>query len=60
MMNKNEKRENWEFAININQLDGEWVPSKEYKELMEKEINGEISKQEIREILNKKYSDKYL
>jgi hypothetical protein len=51
----NLKRKAWENAININQIDGEWIPSKEYKELMEKEINGEITTKEMKEILNKKY-----
>lgn len=56
---KKEKREAWEFAIGINQLDGEWIPGAEYMDLVEKEINGEITTQEIREILNKKYTLKY-
>ncbi|MBK5200329.1 MAG: antitoxin VbhA family protein [Spirochaetaceae bacterium] len=51
--NKEQKRASWDFAININQLDGEWIPSDEYKELIEKEINGEITIQEMREIFNK-------
>ena len=42
--NKEQKREAWDFAININQLDGEWIPSDEYKELVEKY-----------EVKNKKY-----
>lgn len=59
-MANDEKRKNWKFAIDINQLDGEWIPNKEYMELIEKEINGEITTQQMREILNKKYSEKYL
>lgn len=56
---KKEKRAAWDFAININQLDGEWKPVEEYMELVEKEINGEITTEEMRNILNKKYSKKY-
>ena len=51
---KEEKRKAWEWGIGTNQLDGEWIPSEELKELMEKEINGEITTEEIREILIKK------
>jgi len=56
--NKEEKRKAWEFARNINQLDGEWVPSDEYMELVEKQIHGEITTQDMIEILNKKYLKK--
>lgn len=55
----NLKRRSWNFAIGLNQLDGEWKPDDEYMELIEKEINGEITKQQIRKILNKKYTKKY-
>lgn len=54
-LSKFQKRANWNYAINLNQLDGEWIPDKEYMELVEKEINGEITTQGIIEILNKKY-----
>lgn len=53
--NKERKRKVWDFAININQLDGEWIPIDEYKELMERQIKGEITTQQMRELLNKKY-----
>jgi hypothetical protein len=56
--NKELKRKAWDFAININQLDGEWIPSSEYKELMERQIEGEITTQQMRELLNKKYAEK--
>jgi hypothetical protein len=55
---KKDKREAWDFAININQLDGEWIPSDEYKKLVEKEINGEITIDEMIEILDEKYINK--
>ena len=54
-ISKVEKRANWSYAINLNQIDGEWIPDKEYMELVEKEINGEITTQDMKEILNKKY-----
>ncbi|MBX4267148.1 antitoxin VbhA family protein [Clostridium estertheticum] len=60
IFSEKEKRDNWDFAININQLDGEWIPSEEYMDFVKKEIKGEITTQEIRELLNKKYSSKYL
>ncbi len=56
---KEEKRRAWESAIALNQLDGEWIPSDEYMELVEKEINGEITTQEMINILNKKYLEKH-
>ena len=59
-MSKKAKREDWEYAIGLNQLDGKWIPDEEFTKLIDKEINGEISTQEIIEILNKKYSDIYL
>jgi hypothetical protein len=52
---KIEKRVNWQYAITLNQIDGEWKPSDEYMKLIKKEINGEITTQDMREILNKKY-----
>lgn len=59
-MSKEEKRKAWEFAIGMNQIDREWKPDDEYMELVEKEINGEITTEQIIEILNKKYTEKYL
>lgn len=59
-LDKLRKRKNWEFALNMNQLDGEYIPSDELKELVEREINSEITTEEIVEILNKKYTEKYL
>lgn len=56
-ISKSEKRNAWNYAININQLDGEWIPSKEYMEFIEREINGEITTEQMREILTKKYSE---
>jgi len=55
---KEEKRKAWDFAIGMNQLDGAWTPPKEYMDLVEKEINGDITKQEMRIIINRKYTMK--
>jgi hypothetical protein len=57
---KQEKKGIWKFAINMNQLDGPWEPSEEYKSLIEKEINGELTVDQIIEELNKKNTEKYL
>lgn len=57
-LSKIEKRQDWEYAINLNQIDGPFEPSEKLKELMEKEINGEIKSDEIVKILVKKYTVK--
>ena len=57
MLTKGEKRKDWEFGININQLDGAWEPSKEFKELVEREIRGEITTDQMVAILVKKYTE---
>ena len=48
------KREAWDFAIGIVQVDGV-KPSDEFLELVEKEIRGEITGEDIRKALIKKY-----
>lgn len=53
---KIEKRQAWEDAINMSQIDVHWEPDKEMKELIEKEINGEITTDEIVKFLVKKYT----
>lgn len=52
------KIKNWESSIALNQLDGEWIPSEEFKDLMQKEIRGEITTEEMRKILIEKYTEK--
>jgi hypothetical protein len=42
----------------MNQIDGEYIPSDEMKELMNKNINGEITTDEIVKILVDKYKEK--
>lgn len=48
------KREAWDYAIGIVQLDG-IKPSDEFLELVEKEIRGEITRDDIRRALIEKY-----
>ena len=45
----------WNFAIGIVQTDG-IKPSDDFLELVEKEKRGEITGEDIRHILNKKYT----
>lgn len=52
------KRAAWDFAININQLDGEYKPSKFLLEIIDQEIKGKIKSDEIVKLLVKKYSEK--
>lgn len=47
----------WDYAIGLVQLDG-IEPSKEFMELVEKEKKGEITGDDIRRVLNKKYKVK--
>lgn len=58
-VSKEANRKAWNNAIALNQINGPWEPDAEFKELMEKEINGEITTQEMRERLIKKYTQKY-
>jgi hypothetical protein len=57
-LSRAEKIKNWEDVIALNQLDGEWIPSKVYMDLVEKEINGEITTEEMIKILIEKYTEK--
>lgn len=51
---KEEKRAAWDYAIGMMQVDGV-KPDDEYLELMEKEINGEITLDEMKLIILKKH-----
>ncbi len=51
------KTEAWDFAIGLVQIDG-IKPSDDFLELVEKEKKGEITTEDIRRILNKKYKVK--
>lgn len=48
------KSEAWDYAIGMMQVDGA-KPSEEFLELVEKEINGEITTDEMRKYFLKKY-----
>lgn len=54
-MNKN--RTAWNFAIGLNKVAG-LTPSDEFLEMVEQEIRGEITMEEILERLHKKYDTK--
>lgn len=47
----------WEYALGMIKVDG-LEPSKEYLELIEKEKRGEITTDDIRKVLDKKYKAK--
>ena len=51
---KEDKRRAWSYAIGMMQVDGV-EPDAEYLELVEKEINGEITLEEMKRITLKKY-----
>lgn len=57
-LTKLEKRKAWNFAIGLNQIDGEYKPSETLAKLIEKEINSEIEGEEILKILTEKYKGK--
>lgn len=50
-----EKRKSWEYALDLNQIDGSYKPSPLFNDLMEKEINGEISSDEMVKKLKQAY-----
>lgn len=56
ILTKEEKREAWDFAIGMMQVDGV-KPDAEYLELVEKEINGEITLDEMELIILKQYDE---
>jgi hypothetical protein len=49
------KRKSWQFAQDINQIDGEYEPSQLLSDMMEKEIHGELSSNEIVKKLKQEY-----
>jgi len=55
MYSKEEKKKAWDFALGMIKVDG-LEPSEDFKELIEKEKRGEITTEEMREYLNKKYT----
>jgi len=55
-MNIQDKRKAWKNVIASVQLEGEWIPDEEYLALIEQEINGEITIEEIIKMLVDKYT----
>ena len=51
---KEDKRKAWHFAIGMMQVDGV-KPDQEFLDLVEKEINGEITVEEMRLTILKQY-----
>ena len=54
-MNKKEKRKGWEYVLGIQKID-DYKPSKEYMDLIEKEVNGDITLEQMKEIIIEKYT----
>lgn len=52
-----QKRKSWEYALDLNQIDGEYKPSPLLAGLMEKEINGKLSSDEIVRKLKNAYME---
>lgn len=57
-VSREEKIKTWNCAIGLNQIDGEYQPSKELIQLIEKEVNGEITTEEMVNIFIAKYNKK--
>ena len=55
-LTKDEKRKAWNFAIGMMQVGGV-EPDQEYLDLVEKEINGEITLEEMKLIILKQYDE---
>lgn len=51
------KRSGWNYAIGLIKVDG-LEPTDEFKKLIEKEIQGEITTSDLKEYLDKKYTIK--
>lgn len=47
----------WDYALGMIKVDG-LEPSKEFKELIEKEKRGEVTTTDMRKVLDKKYKIK--
>jgi hypothetical protein len=50
-----EKRKSWEFAVDLNQIDGAYKPSPLLSDMMEKDVLGELTSDEIVEKLKQEY-----
>lgn len=51
---KNKKRNDWDIALGIHKINN-FEPDEEFKELIEKEVNGEISTEDIIKLTVDKY-----
>lgn len=51
-----EKQKSWEYALELNQIDGPYKPSPLLSEMIEKEIQGELSSDEIVKKLKQEYT----
>lgn len=56
-MTKNDKTQAWNYALGMIKVDG-LEPSVEFLELVEKEKNGEITTEDMKRVLDKKYKMK--
>ncbi len=54
-MTRDEKRTAWDFAVGLQAVDGR-VPSEDMMEMIEKEIDGEMTVDDIARELKRKYS----
>lgn len=52
-----EKRKSWEYALDLNQLDGTYEPSPLLSDMMEKEIHGDFSSDEMVKKLKQAYKE---
>lgn len=57
-VSREEKMKAWNCAIGLNQIDGGYQPSKELLQLIEKEVNEEITTEEMVNILRAKCTKK--
>lgn len=51
------KKGAWDYAIGLIKVDG-LEPTDDFKELVEKEINGEVTTDDLKRYLDKKYTVK--
>ncbi len=51
---KNKKKEDWDIVLGIHKINN-FEPDEDFKKLMEKEINGEISMEDIIKLTIDKY-----
>lgn len=57
MATMEEKKKAWDYAFGLIQVDG-LKPTPEFKEMVEKEIRGEITDEDLLEYIRKTYTEK--